>query len=157
MDLDLFAVRPWVATAVIAGAVLFTVLVAWFIHTPKKGTKKMVTGENERAIVANIIERAFSDAAEKGEITARKSRYWRRKIGRDCDIEDLQPRRVRVLKKMHPYRINLKKEEIKARLANGLYKDAEGKRKVSPIPGDKPLPIINKENSRKLFKKRTTA
>lgn len=110
-------------------------LVAWFLSTPGKG-KRMGTSKRQE-IAANIITKAFDDAFERGEITSKARKYWYNRIGKGANIPDLLPLK-RLGYKLHPYRINQKKEEIKRRVKDLLQTNGKEKKPFyktkAPIP-----------------------
>lgn len=128
---------------IMLSALLFLFFVAWVIHSPKKGIKM----GRDPALAANAIVSGFNEAVLKKEMSAKTARYWMLRIGRECNIPDLVPIR-NLTKKLHPYKITKKKEQIKHRLANGLYKEK------AKLPAD-PKKETAREKAKKFLQKTT--
>jgi hypothetical protein len=132
LDLNLTELREFGLSIVygypeIAGGLaLFCVVLAWF-SLLRTGVKKMVTSGQKRMSVQQreIVEDAITDALEEavhsGTMSRKSARYWYGTLAQDYGLNGLVIRN-KMLKKLHRFKAERLKEEIKARLANGIYK-----------------------------------
>ncbi len=119
------------------GIILFCVALAWF-SLLGKGVKKMVTpgqkkmSVQQREVLEDALEYAFDEATLNGTMSVKSARYWRNKLATDYGLNGLAFR-SKVFKKLHRFKAEKLKEDIKRRLANGLYSS------VAKLPEDGPI------------------
>lgn len=131
--------------AFIVGGFLFCVAIAYFALL-KTGVKKMVTpgqkrlSVQQREVIEDALTFAIEEAVYKGKMSRKSARFWYDRLAIDYQLHGLKPVR-RFTKKLHVFKAEKLKEEIKARLANGMYSHA------SRLPGDLSPPWEPNSNS----------
>lgn len=117
-----------------------TVMAIW--HGWKKWRKqrgyRMVLRERDKKIhdlLVQIINDGLFEAEVRGEISAQEMNRLYQEISDKLDLADLVPKKRRA---------QIVKTQIKARLANGIYKEKPN------VPGGPPTPIVREKFAEKM-------
>lgn len=134
---------PWVVVGVALGCVFACWAYAFYVYRSisrpgdEMGGKRKQLSKAERILIEDALTEALEDAVFKGTCTRKRARYWYSRFATDYGLFGLVPRRR---KKVANGKASYLKEQIKGRLANGLFKPVS-------IPG--PLPWEDQRPSSK--------